>query len=166
MKLKKANFGFTLIEMLIVIAIIGILFSLGFAMYYRFNRAQKVEQAVLELKTELTHARERALSGMKLCEGTFDGILVEFRDESGIPSEDYYKISASCDEGADFRQIGRIYQYSSGVKKKEGPEEILFAVLTGETDLVGPTIISLEGFGRSKSLRVTLSGKIEMVIEE
>jgi len=69
----NTKFGFTLVELLITISILAILFSIGVAQYLKFNRRQFVRQAALELKTNLTHAREMALSGKKECPGAFDG---------------------------------------------------------------------------------------------
>jgi len=87
-----AKSGFTLIELLIAISITTILFTLGVTQYMRFNRQQILDQAVLELRTNLTQARNMALAGKKTCSGGFDGILVVF---DGV--EESYTLYSSCD---------------------------------------------------------------------
>jgi len=89
----QAKSGFTLIELLIAISITTILFTLGVTQYMRFNRQQILDQAVLELRTNLTNAQTMALAGKKTCsDGVFDGILVVFDGAS-----ENYTIYSSCD---------------------------------------------------------------------
>lgn len=157
------RFGFTLIEILIAISIMTILFSLGLAQYMKFNRQQILNQAILTLKSNLVQARDSALAGKKACSGTFDGVLVEFRDELGNLSDKKYKISASCNDGTDLELIGEIHQYPSEIKKTGGPEEILFKTLTGGTNLNEEKTISLFAYEKTAKVKVTPDGNIELI---
>ena len=161
-KLKQVTPAFTLVELLIVISITTILFSLGVAQYMRFNRQQILDQSVLELKTNLTQARNMALAGKKTCGGVdsvFDGILVQF---DGV--NETYTISSSCNDKTVLEQIGDTYQFPQGVRIEENPEDILLKSLTGGTDQDSDETItlSLPGVG-SAGVQVTPSGKIELV---
>ncbi|HUV43037.1 MAG TPA: type II secretion system protein [Patescibacteria group bacterium] len=157
----KKKSGFTLIEILVVVSVMAILFSLGLAQYMKFNRQQILEQAILELKTDLTDARSKALSGKKECtEGVFDGVLVDF-------SPGNYVLYSSCGGGLDLKLISDT-QLSSGVKITESPEDgILFKPITGGTDIQeesGATI-TLSGYGTTKNLEVYPDGKIDLISE-
>ena len=149
--------GFTLIELLIAISITAILFSIGVAQYIKFNRQQILNQAVLELKTNLTQARNMALAGKKTCSGTFDGILVEFS------SEDSYTLKSSCDDKTNTVDI-EYYEFSQGVTRTAGPTDILFKFITGGTDLDSDETIRLtDSGGNTGRVKVAPSGKIELV---
>ena len=157
---KSSIFGFTLVELLIVISILAILFSIGLVQYTRFNRQQILDQAVLGLKNNLAHAREMALSGKKGCEGIFDGVLVRF-DEA----ENEYSFYSSCNNKADLVLIAtyKVKQVSLG----SYPDEILFKNLTGGTDFSEEeTIVLVAGSGstsRTGGVLVAPSGKLEIV---
>jgi prepilin-type N-terminal cleavage/methylation domain-containing protein len=157
---KSSIFGFTLVEILIVISVLGILFSVGLVQYTKFNRQQILEQAVLELKTSLTNAQSKALSGKKECsEGVFDGILVEF--DTGN-----YSLYSSCGDGTDLELLSDT-ELPSEIRITESPEDgILFRPIAGGTDVSGvSTEITLSGYGTTKSLMVYPNGKIELVYE-
>jgi len=153
------KFGFTLIELLIAISIITILFSIGTAQYMKFNRQQILNQTVLELRTNLTQARNMALAGKKECDGTFDGILVKF--DYG---NDDYTVYSSCDN-QDIDKLVEIgfYELKQGVDLSNGPAEILFKALTGGTDLDSDKTITLSLSGIDVGVKVSPSGKIELV---
>lgn len=57
--------GYSLIELLIVIAIFGITISLVTASYLTFERNQRFKNAALQLKNDIRYAQNQALSGMK-----------------------------------------------------------------------------------------------------
>ena len=57
--------GFTLIELMITIALMGLLFNLGIARYLDFNRRQSTTTIGLKLKNDLRSIQQKALSGVK-----------------------------------------------------------------------------------------------------
>lgn len=61
--MKKLCQGFTLIEILIAISVMGIILGLSLVQYQRFNRRQIFQQAVEEVKSELRLTQDKALSG-------------------------------------------------------------------------------------------------------
>ncbi len=62
---RTSKFGYSLIELLIVIAIFGITISLVTASYLTFERNQRFKNAALQLKNDIRYAQNQALSGMK-----------------------------------------------------------------------------------------------------
>jgi prepilin-type N-terminal cleavage/methylation domain-containing protein len=61
----KKNTGFTLIEILATITIIGILFTIGIVSYTNFNRKQVVTQAAKNIVNALRQVQSNATSGVK-----------------------------------------------------------------------------------------------------
>jgi len=57
--------GFSLVELLVVLAIMGILATIGLARYNNFNARQQVKNAALELKSNLRKYQTYAISGQK-----------------------------------------------------------------------------------------------------
>ncbi|MBI4137142.1 type II secretion system protein [Candidatus Roizmanbacteria bacterium] len=63
--------AFTLVEILITIAVVGAAVGIGTASYVSFNERQVVEQAALTLRNNFRSIQQRALSGQKdiaICE--------------------------------------------------------------------------------------------------
>lgn len=57
--------GFSLIELLVVISILGLLAGLGIASFSSFNRASQLSNAASQLRSDIRLAQSRALSGDK-----------------------------------------------------------------------------------------------------
>jgi prepilin-type N-terminal cleavage/methylation domain-containing protein len=57
----RARFGFTLIEMLIVLAIIGIIGGIAVSTYIRESRVTTLRQAAIQLQSDLENARSSAI---------------------------------------------------------------------------------------------------------
>jgi len=158
--------GFTLIEVLIVMTIIGIIFGLGMAQYSKFNRSQIVVQAAQELKNNLRFAQNKAIAGEKDCSsaecGGADGICgtndVGEKTLEGwrvnYSSGQNYQIYGSCD-GETFRD--RSIDLPSGVSPT--PFSILFKPLG--RGVVGATTITLSGFGETRRVSVSATGEIK-----
>lgn len=74
---ERASFGFTLIEILIVIGIIGIVATSTVAIFTRFNQQQAITIASKNIRNDLAEAKSYALSHVVInCE---TGILVGYR---------------------------------------------------------------------------------------
>lgn len=158
--MKKNCPGFTLIEMLVVVAIIAFLVSLGISAYNQFNRRQIVTQAALDLKNNLRMAQNKAFSGEKTCTpGALDGYEVYFSASS-------YYYRAKC--GGDYSP-GMTFSLPStvsitGLPDLPSPNPILFKVLGQGTNVNGSTTITLTGFNDStntQTITVTASGEIK-----
>src|SRR3989344_5284442 len=62
--------GFTIIELLIVMSLLGIATTLVSAAYLSFEKRERVKSAALDLKSNLRLAQNKALSGDKGISGT------------------------------------------------------------------------------------------------
>jgi prepilin-type N-terminal cleavage/methylation domain-containing protein len=76
---RKSAPGYTLLEVLVVVAIIAVLFGVGIASYSRFDRVRKVEQSALGFGMYLRETQKMADSGQKPsagCSGSLTGFQV------------------------------------------------------------------------------------------
>lgn len=159
--------GFTLIESLIVISILGILLSIGIAAYNVFNRNQILFQTAKNLKGDLRLAQSKALSAEKDCdinvcggttagcgndndssEKTLDGWFVLFSNNS-------YTIYGSC-QGVQFGQ--KTFDLPNNVSISS-PNTIKFQVLTKGVDPA--TTITINAFDKSQTVTITSTGEFK-----
>lgn len=105
--------GYTLIELLLVIAIFGITISLVTASYLTFERNQRFRNAALQIKGDLRYAQNKALSGDKSSvKCTIDGYTLAgwyVRFNTGDPTS--YYLNSDC-------------KNTSGVEEPDAPVRV------------------------------------------
>ncbi|MEX2028331.1 MAG: GspH/FimT family pseudopilin, partial [Candidatus Curtissbacteria bacterium] len=100
--------GFSLIELLIVVAIFGLTVSLVTAAFVTFERNQKLRNGAQQLKSDLRQAQNNALSGNKgsgsaVCPGTstLGGWYLQISTDSTNGENGKYTLSGDCRTGTD-----------------------------------------------------------------
>ena len=165
---KKRSSGFTLIELMFVMTIMGILATIGFAKYMEFNRRQIVLQEARQLKSNLRLAQSKALNteidltvcmvGSTYGDGndlSLDGWYVDF------PSNQSYRIYGKC--GA-FSFASQTYSTNSKVTFNPVPPSIIFRPSTQGVRLSSgnlPLSVNFQGFGIGQSVFIGASGEIK-----
>lgn len=64
-KSSKIPLGYTLIELLVTLTIVGLLFGFGFVNFRDFSRRQELQGAVKEVQVDLRLAQSNAITGQK-----------------------------------------------------------------------------------------------------
>jgi prepilin-type N-terminal cleavage/methylation domain-containing protein len=81
--------GFTLIELLVVIGITAIMSTAGLFMYRNYSRRQVVVQTAEQVRTSLSRARQRALSGERQDSCKAGKSLIGYRLECANDGNEY-----------------------------------------------------------------------------
>src|SRR3989344_9089026 len=118
--------GFTIIELLVVISLLGITTTLVSAAYLSFERRARVKSAALDLKSNLRLAQNKALSGDKGVPGTSEscpasdklvGWFVRMDDSTNTS----YQIVGACKDssGVETEFSPKTYEYPEGVTLRQ-----------------------------------------------
>jgi len=162
--MKRMRYGFTLIELIIVVSILLIL-SFGVLVNYNtYNDRQKVHQAAMTLKADLRYVQSLIVSGQKpvsICT-TLDAYVVTFNGIAGCASGfECYAITPKCDDALLTDDI-RVFTLPKSVIFSTTYSSIEFYPLTRGTNLSAPLIITLTGVGTDNtySIQVSPSGSV------
>lgn len=85
--------GFTLIEIIVVMAAMAVIASMGFAAFYTYSRSQAVDQTSQDVKTQIEKAKFSALSQVKPSPSCDSSTLTGYRFSVFTTS---YTIAAFC----------------------------------------------------------------------
>lgn len=150
------NKGFTLIELMVVFAIIGILTVVGIASYTTYNSTQTLNTSIADVTNVLTNAKSRAISQVKTpeCTGrTLNGYQITI-----TPSSTLYTMSVVCG-GITYVQQSRNLPQGVTFGGASAPS-ILFNVSTGTVTASRSATIS--GYGRTRTINVDTTGNIRV----
>ena len=161
---RKSWQGFTLLELVIVMAVIGILASLGVVSFVKYSNSQALSAAASDLANTLNVAKARSLSQVKpsAC-NSIDGYEVRICGLLGSTC-----ISPSVSFELDVKCGGSVVAPSITTKKlptdinfdvTTTSKSFFFPVLTG--GVIGSGTVVLSGYGRTKNVTVSLSGDIQ-----
>lgn len=152
----RKNLGFTVIELIVVFAIVAILSTIGIASFVNYGRIQTVQSAVSDLNSSLNLAKSRAISQSKPPECA-NHILTGYRVNI-ILSNNTYNVEAVCSG------ITRVIQSNSL------PVNVSFSSQTTSTSFLFPVIVSgvqgagtivITGYGQTKTITVDSIGGIK-----
>jgi prepilin-type N-terminal cleavage/methylation domain-containing protein len=158
----KRTTGYTLIEILVALTVIGLLFSLGYANYRAFSQRQALLGAVKQLQGDLRLAQQMALSGQKPIDPNCASPANSLNGYNfTVLSGDNYEIRASCTGGA-VALAGKDVTISSGITIASpfpSPNPILFRVLGNGTNIPegGNSVITLTQAGTNNTTTVTIT---------
>lgn len=137
---RNCQRGFSLIELLVVMAISLVLISGGLAAYRGMNDKQSMKQAGLSLETNLRLFQEKALSGEKPSDCV--GSLIGFRVQYLSPTQYSVRSECSSSNGTEtsFDLLDES-QFDSSFS-----EDIFFPVLKSEVIGAQTIVLNLDVF--------------------
>lgn len=150
--------GYTLIEILMVMAVVALLFGVGYAGYRDFSRRQALAGAIKVIQGDLRQAQQFALSGKKPDAGcpTLDGISFE------VAEPNTYSINYIC-SGINAGEM-KSETLSSDISLVNSHNPLVFRVLGLGTNIEssGSALITLTqtSTGRSSTIIVGAGGDI------
>ena len=154
--------GYTLVEVLVSLTIVGLLFGFGFVSFRDFSRRQQLTSVAREVKGELRLAQSKASAGEKpddiKCEGPNTLSSYSFR----IINSTSYQTEANCLGGNVVIKTGSL---SDGISMTSTQNTISFKVLGQGTNVPQGTeaVITFTQAGTSNTatVRVTQGGEIK-----
>lgn len=165
MKWKKD--GYTLIEILVVLTIIGILFGFGYAGFRDFSRRQALASLSKQIQGDLRLAQQMALSGKKPAEcgsRQLDGVRFGIIQEGQLY---VYRLRSTCGGENYAPVVIKEFYFSDDITptfSAGSPNPLIFKVLgqgtnVGNTDWV--LTLTQTGTGNVATVTVTAGGEIK-----
>jgi prepilin-type N-terminal cleavage/methylation domain-containing protein len=172
---KKMVFesGFTLIELMVSITILIVISGLGVASYNTFNHKQILDQSINTLRSDLSLAQNKALSGEKpagwCSSDKLNGYKLSFFS-GGICSNWGYVVKAVCSNGAVTSSTVKQICFQSPVSVTLGPDVFFRVVGQGVEMPDSPpnqtkVTVTLSAFNQSSSISVSQQGNIRLGTE-
>jgi len=157
--------GYTLIEILVALTIIGLLFNFGYVSFRDFSRRQAVAGAAKTIQGDLRLAQENAISGQKPPDNASCKSPLNTLDSYSFtvypPSE--YRIEANCTGSAIAIPIKDVFLPFGITLSTPSPNPLKFKIL-GQGTNVGASnwILTLTqaGTGNPATVTVTSGGEI------
>lgn len=158
--------GYTLIEILVVLTIIGLLFAVGYANFRDFSRRQTILDSSKELQGDLRLAQEMALSGQipndAKCStlNTLNGYNFKILTTGPSPVASY-EIRANCTgAGGVASAASKTVSLPSDVQLSvPSPNPIIFNVLGNGTNISGGqnTLLNITQVGTGNKVTISIS---------
>lgn len=122
--MKRVSTGFTVVEMLASMAILGMLFALSLSAYASFNRREAVHASSTALAAALRDARARTLASVA---GSQYGVKVDADRFTFFQGSTFSSTTAS----------NNTFIYSSGVRASSSISTFIFERVTGNSSASG-----------------------------
>ena len=148
----KKSAGFSLVELIVITAILALLGAVGFAGLVDYSRSQTLKTAARDLRTNLRLAQNKAMSQQVPAGCTnLNSYQVRFINLTN------YVIEPICG-GVPQTPVAQ-FALPENVTKTAGSDPIPFKVQTGNVDV--QETITLTGFGKSETITITVTGVIQ-----
>lgn len=160
--------GYTLIEILVALAIVGILFSVGYANFRSFSQRQAVRDAAKLIQADLRLTQQIALSGQKPTDANCNSPANSLNGYFfSILSESSYEIRASCTGGV-VSEATKTVSLGTGAAFSTpfpSPNPILFKVLGNGTNIPDGESVTIGivqvGTNNQSTITISSGGQIQ-----
>jgi prepilin-type N-terminal cleavage/methylation domain-containing protein len=155
----KKNAGFTLVEILVVMVIAVLIYTLGSIAYRNWQKQVQISNSADELRSTLFRAQQMAAAS---AESTAWGVHLE-TDRYILFSGDFYNVSDPNNK-EKILQGTQIFEPESSFADGVGgySSDVVFAKLTGQTVNTGTvSIITLVQPSNTSTVSINSSGQID-----
>lgn len=162
----KIRQGFTLIEIVVVMASMAVISSLGFAAFYSYSRSQAVEQTVQDVKTQIEKAKFNALSQVKPSPSCDSSTLTGYRFSVFAKT---YTVAAFCsgvEQNTETFDLPTNLSFTQGVgciinfgTQNNDVQEVSANKCGGSGNIAN---IQVTGFTFTKTIRVDNGGNVSI----
>jgi prepilin-type N-terminal cleavage/methylation domain-containing protein len=155
--------GYTLIEILVALTIIGILFGAGYVGYRDFSRRQSLAGTVKIIQGDLRKIQQNALSGIKPAGCASPNNLTGYY-LTIVPSDNKYNVKAGCSNGSSIQVGEEIYLPENISITPPSPNPILFKVLGLGTNIPTDTttiVLTQDLTGNTATITIGSGGDIK-----
>jgi prepilin-type N-terminal cleavage/methylation domain-containing protein len=155
------NSGITLIELLLVIAMIGIITAYGLSSYNEFNKRQTVKGVAQNLKNDLRSAENKALTGEKNCLSTTNNGCGGSHDGCGNDTDnsekalDYWEVSFA---GGSYTMTGHCTGGAPPMSVSFGSTQVTMPTNINLTSTASPLQFLVLGQGVLSAANICVSG--------
>lgn len=160
----KFTFGYTLIEILVALTIVGLIFGIGYVGFRDFSRRQALSGTARSIKGDLRLTQEDALSGRKPGDGLI-GPCAKDKTLNGygfrVTASNKYSVEAVC-TGGSFET--KSITLPTGITvSTPTPNPIIFKTLGLGTNIVATTTLDLvqTATGNTAVITISSSGEIK-----
>lgn len=163
MKLKFLHLGYTIIEVLLVLSVIGLILVIGYANFRNYSQRKRISNYSRLLKADLRLAQENAISGKKDCSL---GSLVFGGYNFRFVNATTYKMESFCMNGlavVDLKEVKTVSFPADVTLTAPSPNPLTFKPLGEGTNIVGVpgyTEMTLSSQGYLETIRIGVGGEI------
>lgn len=150
------SYGFTIIEIIVVFAVVAVLSTIGVASFVTYNRIQALQTAASDFSSTLNLARSRSLSQAKPPECASQ-VLNGYRVNISLSSNSY-TLEAIC-AGFSYRIHTKSLPQNVTFQSSQTTSTSFFfpVIVSGVT---GDGVVTFSSFGQSKTVTVDRTGGI------
>ncbi len=153
---EKNNNGYTLIEILVGLTIIGLIFGVGYVGFREFSRRQLLTSTARFIKSDLRLAQSKALAGEKPDSPNCQGSNLLNGYEFLVINSNTYRINALCTGGSV--EVKTKELNSNDLIISTGINPIIFKPLGHGTNIPNPSeIVSVTQISTGKIISVTVT---------
>lgn len=163
--------GFTIIELLVVITMVGLVSGVGMISLVNYGNTQNVEQSVANIKAIFDEAKFNALSSVVresdgngnpiACTGNLSSYRVDIIPATGV--EDSVELYMEC---GDSTSLVKTYTLPDNLNIGVDTtcDEVEYQVITLEASALPllPCVVSIEGHGQIRSLTIDSIGNLNI----
>lgn len=155
----RKNSGFTVIEIVVVFAIVAVLSTIGIASFVTYNQTQILQNAESQLKSTLNLAKSRAFSQAKpgqCASMVLNGyrVTISFSNRS-------YTFEAICNGLSQNPKTTTLHPDLRFDATLTNPTSYFFPVIVGGVQVQNEGTIVFTGYGQVRTIRIDPTGGIK-----